>query len=99
MWLEVVPKKLFGALSGVVMTAAPGRKETQTQSFAALGVFQIAPQGVADQGRNREIFSLGQEVQLPLCAFFKKKRRSFHMLYDAIRKRAKSMGGRSGNSF
>jgi len=60
--LEVAPKKLFGALGGVVMTASPSRKETQTESFAALLLVQIAPQGIADQGRKRELFSLSQEV-------------------------------------
>ena len=57
--LEVTPKKLFGAPGSVVMTASPGRQERQSQSFAALGLVKILPQGIAHLGRNRQLFSLG----------------------------------------
>ena len=84
MWLEVTPKKLFSALGGAVMAASSGRQKAQSQSFATLGLVQVAPQGIADQGRNGKLFSLGQKAQLTIRGFFKKKGRSFHMTYDAI---------------
>ena len=89
--LEVAPKKLFGALGGVVMTASPGREEAQSQSFAAVGLVKISPQGIAHQGRNRELFSLGQKVQLQFRAFLEEEGGPFHMLYDAIHASGRSI--------
>ena len=96
MWLEVAPKKLFDALGGVVMTASPGRQEPQSQSSAALGLVKVAPQGIADQGRNRELFSLGQKVQLPIRAFFEKEGSPLHMSYDVIHASRRSIEATRG---
>jgi hypothetical protein len=72
-WLQVAPKELFGALGGVVIAAPSSRQEAQPLFFAALGLVQIAPQGIADQGRHPWLFSLGQKVQLTIRAFIKNK--------------------------
>jgi hypothetical protein len=71
-WLKVAPKQLFGTFGGVVMAASSGRQEAQPQFSATPGLVQIAPQSITDQGRNRELFSLGQKAQLTLRAFFEK---------------------------
>jgi len=94
--LEVAPKKLFDALGGVVMTASPGRQEPQSQSSAALGLVKVAPQGIADQGRNRELFSLGQKVQLTILAFFEKEGSPLHMSYDVIHASRRSIEATRG---
>ena len=93
--MEVGPKKLFGALGGVGMGAASRRQKPQLQSFAALGLVKIAPQGVAHQGRNRKLFSLGQEMQLTIGAFVEKEGGPLHMPYDAIHHREVNGANRS----
>jgi hypothetical protein len=95
-WVEVAPKKLFGALGGVAMTASPGRQESQSQSLAALGLVKVAPQGIADQGRHRELFSLGQKVQLTIRAFFEKEGGPLHMSYDAMHASRRSIEATRG---
>ena len=92
MGLEAAPKKLLGTLGGVVVAAPPRRQEAQPQSFATFSFVQIASQGIPDQGCNRKLFSLGQEPQLTLRAFFKKKSRSLHIAYDTIQEDAGSIG-------
>jgi len=82
--LEVAPKELFGALGGVVMAASSRRQEAQPQLFAPPRLVQIAPQGIAHQSRNRELFSLSQKAQLTLRGFFEEEGCSFHMTYDII---------------
>ena len=84
MRLEVTPKNLFGALGGVVMTATSGPEETQSQSLDVFGLAQIAPQGIADQGCNGKLFSLGQKLQLTGRGFVEKDSCTFHMTYDSI---------------
>jgi hypothetical protein len=71
-WLKVAPKKFFGAFRRVVMAASFGLQEAQPQFSPTPGLVQIAPQSITDQGRDRELFSLGQKAQLTVRAFFKK---------------------------
>jgi hypothetical protein len=42
-WLQGAPKKLFGALGGVVMTASSGRQEAQPHFLATPSLVKEAP--------------------------------------------------------
>ena len=81
MRLEVTPKNLFGALGGIVMTATSGPEETQSQSLDVFGLAQIAPQGIAHQGCNWNLFPLGEKLQLTSRGFVQKDTCTFHMTY------------------